>query len=72
METITIAKNNFSIEAMYVLKCHMYGKLKIPCSAIFISKLPMLNFREAIKAIKESKTKYAKIKTLLDLFLNNY
>ena len=41
METITIAKNNFKIEAIYVLKCQMYGKLKIPCSAIFISKLPM-------------------------------
>ena len=30
METMTIAKKNFKIAAMYVLKCQIYGKLKIP------------------------------------------
>ena len=33
IETITIAKKNLSIAAIYVLKCQINGKLKIPISA---------------------------------------
>ena len=57
METITTAKNILNNAATNVLKCQMYGKLKIPWSAILISKVPKLNFIDATKAIELNKTK---------------
>jgi hypothetical protein len=40
-----------------VLKCQIKGKLKMPISAKWILKLPISNFIEAIKAIKDRMTK---------------
>lgn len=57
IETITTAKKIFRIAAIYVLKCQINGKLKIPWSAILNSTPPIGNFIEAMSAINESNTK---------------
>ena len=57
METITTAKNILNNAATNVLKCQMYGKLKIPWSAILISLPKMVNLMELINAIELNKIK---------------
>ncbi len=63
IDTITTAKKNLSIAATYVLKCQMYGKLKIPWSARRNSAPKRLNLIEASSAIADSNTKYPMIRT---------
>jgi len=57
METITRSKKNFNIAAIYVLKCQMYGKLKMPASAKCNLKLPNSNFIAAINAMEVNNPK---------------
>jgi hypothetical protein len=57
IDTITKSKKNLKMDAIKVLKCQMYGKLKIPCSAKWNLKNPKSNLIAAINAIDVSNTK---------------
>jgi len=67
-----MAKNILKKDAIKVLKCHIYGKLKIPFSAKWNLIGPMSNFMAAINAIDVNRKKYASIKNLLSLFNHNF
>ena len=61
---ITMAKNIFKSAMIKVLKCQIYGKLKIPCSAKLNFMGPNSTFIVLRNAIPKIKIKYTKVKTL--------
>src|SRR5690606_1818544 len=71
IETITMAKNNLNHEAINVLKCHIYGKLKMPCLAKWNSIGPISNFIAAMSAMEVNKAKYEIIKIRLALLFQS-
>lgn len=71
IDTMTMARKSLNQAVKKVLKCQMYGKLKMPWSASWKWMSPKSKFTIEIRAMEVIRTKYMIMSTLLVLLFQS-